>query len=140
VRFLGVDYGSSRTGLAVSDPLGVTCRPFGILAERDEDRLVAEILSTARQLAVEAIVIGVPRPLSGGTNQQLETVLSFVRHLQRDAQIEQDAQFAVSVWDERFTSSLARRGRAHSANEDAVAACYMLQSYLDAQSGTTGGR
>ncbi len=139
MRFLGVDYGSSRTGLAVSDPLGVTCRPFGILAERDEDRLVAEILSAARQLEVEAIVVGVPRPLSGGTNQQLETVLDFVRHLQRDAQIQQDAQIAVSVWDERFTSSLARRGRSRSGHEDAVAACYILQSYLDALSGTMGG-
>jgi putative Holliday junction resolvase len=133
VRFLGVDYGSSRTGLAVSDPLGVTCRPFGILAERDEDRLVAEILSTARELEAQTIVVGIPRPLSGGSNQQLETVLDFVRHLQRDAQV------AVSVWDERFTSSLARRGRSRSKHEDAVAAAYMLQSYLDTLSGTTGG-
>lgn len=139
MRFLGVDYGSSRTGLAVSDPLGITCRPFGILAERDEDRLVAQILSTARELGVEAIVVGIPRPLSGGSNQQLETVIAFVTHLQHYVQAGQDGRIAVETWDERFTSSLARRGHSGHGHRDAVAACYLLQSYLDALSGTTGG-
>lgn len=130
VRFLGVDYGSSRTGLAVSDPMAVTCRPFGILAQRDKDRLIGEILSTARELGVEVIVVGIPRPLAGGTNRQLETVLDFVRQLESGAQRGQGGRIAVHTWDERFTTSLARR-RPRSNKEDAVAACYMLQSYLD---------
>ena len=40
LRLLGVDYGKTRTGLALSDPLGVTCRPLAVLTERDADRLV----------------------------------------------------------------------------------------------------
>ena len=132
MRFLGVDYGSSRTGLALSDPLGVTCRPFGILAQRDEERLIQGILEAATVEQVGSIVVGLPRPLSGKTNRQMESVLSFVKRLECEASI------PVQTWDERFTTSLAQRGRTRKKPQDAVAACYMLQSYLDTLT-TTGG-
>jgi putative Holliday junction resolvase len=132
VRILGVDYGSSRTGLALSDPLGVTCRPFGILAERDEERLIQGILRVALEEQVSSIVVGLPRPLSGKPNRQMENVLSFVSHLVREAPV------PVRTWDERFTTSLAQNGRTREKPQDAVAACYMLQSYLDTLT-TTGG-
>ncbi len=131
MRFLGIDYGSRRTGLALSDPLGVTCRPFGILTERDEEHLVSKILFTAKEQKVDALVVGLPRPLSGRSNSQVERVLSFAEHLRNDSQI------PVRTWDERFTTSLARRSHARLETRDAVAACYMLQNYLDALSNTT---
>lgn len=138
MRVLGVDYGSVRTGLAVSDPFGVTCRPFGILTKRDEESLVSDILFTAKELNVEAIVVGIPRPLSGGTNRQLETVLGFVKHLQQVAENALGVHMVIRTWDERFTTSLARR-HARLGQDDAVAACYMLQDYLDTLSRATGG-
>jgi putative Holliday junction resolvase len=133
VRLLGVDYGSTRTGMSLSDPLGVTCRPLGVIVERDEDRLVAELLATAREQQADGIVVGLPRPLSGGTNQQMERVLGFVKRL------ESDTSLPVRTWDERYTSCLAGKGRRPGESRDAVAACYMLQNYLDALTITTGG-
>jgi putative Holliday junction resolvase len=133
VRLLGVDYGSTRTGMALSDPLGVACRPLGVVTERDEQRLIWEILETGREQQVDCIVVGLPRPLSGGTNRQMERVLGFVRRLEAATSI------PVRTWDERYTSSLAERGRRPGEPRDSVAACYMLQNYLDTLTITPGG-
>jgi putative holliday junction resolvase len=125
MRALGVDYGSSRTGLALSDPLGITCSPLSTLAEKDDERLIAKIVETSREQRVDRIVVGLPRPLSGGTNRQSADALAFKERLERAATI------PVVMCDERFTSKLAERGRRGSTGKDAVAACYMLQSFLD---------
>ena len=140
MRTLGVDYGSVRTGLALSDPLGVTCSPLEIIVERDEPTLVRRILERAASDEVGLIVVGLPRPLSGGTNAQLERAESFLRALAEATTL------PVRGWDERFTSKLATSSRAASsrtrrrgaqrpnAATDDVAACHLLQNYLDAQS------
>jgi putative Holliday junction resolvase len=127
MRVLGVDFGRSRTGLALSDPLKVTCSPLTVVEEKDEDRLVERIVSTALQEDVSEIVVGFPRPLAGGTNAQCDAVMAFKARLQDATRIH------VRLWDERFTSKLAGRGRTHKGAEDAVAACYILQSYLDSR-------
>jgi putative Holliday junction resolvase len=130
VRILGVDLGRSRTGLALSDPLEMICRPFDIVAERDEERLIVKIAIVVEEEGVGEIVVGLPRPLSGGTNLQMESVLSFTERLQHAVAV------PVVVWDERFTSKMAGEGRSRTVAHDSVAACYMLQSYLDSK--TTG--
>lgn len=127
MRVLGVDFGHSRTGLALSDPMRVACRPFDILVERDEERLVARIVGVAQDEEVGEIVVGLPRPLSGGTNRQMEDVLLFVEQLKRATTL------PVVTWDERFTSKLAEKGRSAKRSHDAVAACYLLQSYLESR-------
>ena len=132
MRFLGVDYGDSYTGLAISDPLGITCSPLSVVCERDESRLIASIVAEVARLHVERIVVGVPRPLSGGVNEQKETVLKFVGHLELEAPV------PVCTWDERFTSKLAGRHRGRGERDDAVAACYMLQDYLNTLTINTG--
>ncbi len=125
MRRLGVDLGRSRTGLALSDSLGLTCRPLAVVAERDEARLIAQIVAVAREEGVGEIVVGLPRPLAGGANQQMNYVLSFGERLQAAVCV------PVTMWDERFTSKLAGAGRPGSKARDDVAACYMLQNYLD---------
>lgn len=125
MRTLGIDLGLSRTGLALSDPLGLTCSPFGIVAERDQGRLIARIAALTEEEEVGEIVIGLPRPLAGGTNRQVESVLLFVERLKHAVGV------PVVTWDERYTSKLARSGRPLSKARDDVAACYMLQSYLE---------
>jgi putative Holliday junction resolvase len=132
MRVLGVDYGSRRTGLALSDPLGVTCGPLGVLAEVDGERLVAKIAETARQYGVEEIVVGMPRPLSGGSNRQSDETSGFKERLAAAVTV------PVRMWDERFTSKLAAQGRgARRTPRDAVAACYMLQGFLDSRANDT---
>lgn len=127
MRILGVDFGEKRTGLALSDPVGVTCRPLKVVAERDLVRLAQLIAAAAQENEAGCIVLGLPRPLRGGRNQQVEKVLGFKPLLERQAGI------PVILWDERFTSKLAKRRYRSEGSQDAVAACYLLQNYLDAQ-------
>jgi putative holliday junction resolvase len=127
-----VDFGWTRTGLALSDPLAVTCSPLEIIAERDEERLILRIAAVAEQRGVGEVVVGLPRPLSGGTNRQMADVLAFVERLEREMTI------PVQVWDERFTWKLAVEGRPRGRAHDAVAACYILQNYLDSRAMRSG--
>jgi putative Holliday junction resolvase len=126
VRSLGIDLGDRRTGVALSDPLGVTCRPLDVIDECNEARLIERIVELARSFEAAEIVVGLPRPLSGGSNRQLERVLAFVTAL------EVQTGMMVKTWDERFTSKLAGPAGTRTGARDAVAACYMLQNYLDA--------
>ena len=140
MRVLGVDYGAVRTGLALSDPVGFICAPLEILVERDERALIARILVRAKEEDVTEILVGLPRPLSGGTNAQLEQAESFLAALTAATTI------PVRGWDERFTSKLAEKSRVATGRgrrkgvpgpgepTDDVAACHLLQSYLDARS------
>ena len=105
MRVLGVDFGRARTGLALSDPVGVACSPLGVVTERDEERLIESIATVTTDHQVGEIVVGLPRPLSGGTNRQMADVLTFVGRLQSSVAV------PVRVCDERFTSKLAERGR-----------------------------
>ena len=134
MRSLGLDVGKRRTGVALSDPLGVTCRPVEVIEEPDVERLIQRIVELAGGFEVEEIVVGLPRPLAGGTNEQVEWVRTFV------AALESRSRFAVKTWDERFTTKLAGEPGPKTGARDAVAACYMLQNYLDAHANARGER
>jgi putative holliday junction resolvase len=138
MRLLGVDFGGSRTGLALSDPVGITCSPLGTVTEKDEDRLIEKILQAVTEHGAGMIVVGLPRPLGGGTNAQSEAAVAFKERLESQAPI------PVTMWDERFTSRLADRGHerkgggaSRKGEQDAVAACYMLQNFLDSRTDLT---
>jgi putative Holliday junction resolvase len=129
MRILAVDPGEARTGLALSDPHAVTCRPLRVLHERDVSAVIAQVLSVAHDEGVDEVIVGVPRPLGGGRSEQMTWAEEFARRLA------ERAPCPVHTWDERFTSKLAERGRRKGAPPaDSVAACHLLQSYLDARS------
>ncbi len=132
MRCLGVDLGDARTGLALSDPHGVICSPLDVLEERDSERLLLRIVEAARLHEAGKIVVGLPRSLRGGANTQSDKVLEFVATLAEYSRME------VDTWDERFTSRLAESHRVPGKSHDAVAACYMLQNYLDARANLRG--
>jgi putative holliday junction resolvase len=125
VRVLGIDLGTSRTGVALSDPLGVTCTPLPVIRERDQDVVLLRVVALAEEHAAAEIVVGLPRPLKGGSNEQLAAVVAFKERLAAST------AKTVAAWDERFTSKLADRGGKRTGEQDSVAACYMLQDYLD---------
>ena len=132
MRVLGIDLGTRRTGLALSDPLGIACSPLEVIEERDRERLLLRIVQVAGEQDVEEIVVGLPRPLAGGTNAQLESVAAFV------AVLKQRVGARVATWDERFTSKLAQKDASGRRRQDAVAACYILQGYLDSRAHSRG--
>jgi putative holliday junction resolvase len=142
-RVLAVDLGERRTGVALSDELGILASPLCILRVRTRDRVeaVAEIV---HRHSVAEIVVGFPRTLRGEIGPQARRVDRFVEELRRAV----DAP--VRTWDEQYStaeavarlaatqqkpvrrgSSPARRGRADGYDVDALAAAVILQEYLD---------
>jgi len=139
-RVLGVDLGTRRIGLAVSDLLGITAGPLSVI-ERSGNRAVDHdrILAAAQEAEAERIVVGLPLSLSTGRpGPAANAVLAEVAELaERAGRCEPSV--AVETWDERFTTVTAEaalaaggvRGRARRQAVDKVAAAVILQSWLD---------
>jgi putative pre-16S rRNA nuclease len=125
---LALDYGSARTGVAVSDPTGTVARPLGVVEAAATEQGIARLVELAREEEVDRVVVGLPVTLRGEHGSQAEETDRFVALL-RDA-----LDVPIESFDERFTTKLARqtgRGRAKRPTaEDAVAAAHLLASYL----------
>jgi len=154
MRSLGLDVGDKRTGVAISDPQGILATPLTVLASKDEDALINEIIKLVEQYKAECIVVGLPRRLNGELGKQAGKVTDFADKLSWQAKQSSLNQLDVKLWDERFSTkaaerlmieaggkgsklrSRAKRGaRNHSfsvkAEVDAVAAAFILQGFLD---------
>jgi len=133
-RFLALDVGAKRIGIAVSDELGLTAQPVLTLAvhrnPRDDLRSIARL---ARRFAVAGIVVGNPLHLSGDASPQAVKTQQFA------ARLGELTGLPIHLWDERLTSREAHQilyeaGRAredHKQVVDQVAATLILQSFLD---------
>ena len=122
---LALDYGSARTGVAVSDATGTLARPVGVVeqaASRDGLRRLAELVAAE---GVERVVVGLPLTLRGDAGAQAEETAAFV------AALEQLVDVPVESFDERFTTALAASGPSGNAPEDARAAAHLLEGWLD---------
>jgi putative Holliday junction resolvase len=135
-RILGIDYGSRRVGLAISDPLSITAQPYATWRRTDESDLVSRITALVRAENVDRVVVGFPLTLKGTKSQRSLVTERFAGRL-TDA-----CPVPVLLWDERLTTVQAHRalhlmGKAPSRTRervDVIAAALMLQSYLDGQS------
>jgi putative holliday junction resolvase len=139
-RVLGVDLGTRRIGLAVSDPLRLTAGPLAVI-ERSGDPAIDHdrILAAAREAEASTIVVGLPLSLSSGrAGPAARAVLDEVAELAGRAAAA-DPSVAIETWDERLTTVTAEavlsaagvRGRARQQAVDKVAAAVILQSWLD---------
>ena len=126
MKVLALDYGSARTGVAVSDPTGAVARPLGVIEAVDTDGGLARLLDVVRSEDVERIVVGLPVTLRGERGGQADATERFVERLRAAVDV------PVETFDERFTTALARAGEARAA-EDAVAAAHLLSSFLSWQ-------
>ncbi len=154
MRSLGLDVGDMRTGVAISDPQGILATPLTVLASKDEDALINEILKLVEQYKAERIVVGLPRRLNGELGKQAGKVTAFTDKLSWQAKQNNLNQLDIQLWDERLSTkaaerlkmkagsqrnklrSKAKRGaRNHSfsvkAEVDAIAAAFILQGFLD---------
>lgn len=142
VRVLGVDHGTRRTGLALSDPGGTIAQPLEVVAG-DEKAALARIVAVVEEREVVEVVVGLPINMDGSIGRQALAVRAFVDRLTGLLTV------PIATWDERLTSLQAdqalarpdpRRGGTRRRvtrvdkleKRDKVAACLMLQSYLDA--------
>jgi putative holliday junction resolvase len=123
VKVLALDYGSARTGVAVSDPTGTVARPLGVVERAASEDGIARLVDLAREEDVERIVVGLPITLRGEHGAQAEETDRFVQLLRAAVDL------PVESFDERFTTKLAEAGETR-AEQDAVAAAHLLSSYL----------
>jgi putative Holliday junction resolvase len=129
VRVLALDYGSARTGVAVSDPSGTIARPVGVVEDAASENGLARLAELVRAHEAERIVVGLPLTMRGSHGEQAEETERFVEALRAAVAV------PVESFDERFTSDLAGRDEAPAAAEDARAAAHLLTSYLAWSSG-----
>ncbi len=151
---LAIDYGKKRLGLALSDELGVTTRPFAIWTRTNRRRDLARLRDVARQNAVRRIVVGLPLHLDGTKSEMCEEAEAFA------ARVAKFLGLPVELMDERLSSWEAhqspaaakskRRARRHSSTGqdlagaktplDGIAAAIILQDYLDRRRRQTGSQ
>jgi putative Holliday junction resolvase len=123
VKVLALDYGSARTGVAVSDPTGTVARPLAVVERAASEAGIRRLLELAREQDADAIVVGLPVTLRGERGRQAEETEAFVELLRAATDL------TVDTFDERYTTKLARASGG-KAERDAVAAAHLLSSYL----------
>ena len=121
MKVLALDYGSARTGVAVSDPTGTLARPLGTVRGASSDEGLRELADLVRTEEAERVVVGLPLTLRGELGKQAEETERFA------AALEAILDVPVERFDERFTTTLAGPG----GNDDARAAAHLLTSYLE---------
>ena len=120
---LALDYGSARTGVAVSDPTGTIARPVGIVERAGSEAGLARVAELVAAEGAERVVVGLPLTLRGERGEQARETERFVESLSRAVDV------PVETFDERFTTDLAQQTAGRAA-EDAAAAAHLLSSYL----------
>jgi putative holliday junction resolvase len=124
VKVLALDYGSARTGVAVSDPTGTLARPVGIVEKAFTESGLAEVARLVRDEEAERVVVGLPLTMRGTRGEQVAETERFVDALRVVVDV------PVELFDERFTTDLAQQ-TAGAAPEDALAAAHLLSTYLE---------
>jgi putative holliday junction resolvase len=124
VKVLALDFGSARTGVAVSDPTGTLAKPLEVVERAATAEGLDHVVAIARREEAELIVVGLPITLRGERGSQALETERFVEALRVAADV------PVETFDERFTTTLAQQ-HASAAPEDAAAAAHLLTTYLE---------
>jgi putative Holliday junction resolvase len=123
LRVLALDHGRARCGVAVSDPSGTLATPLEPVLRPDTKKGLARVREVIEATGAERVVVGLPVSLSGGDSDQTREARAFAERLQRAVAV------PVELYDERFTTSLARKAGG-SASLDSRAAAVLLDEWL----------
>ncbi len=132
-RILAIDYGRKRTGLAVTDILRITANPLLTVETKDLLNWLADYL---RKEQVDEVVIGHPTQMNGEESESMNYIRPFMGNFKK-----QFPNIPITMYDERFTSVLAhqamiaggmkKKDRQNKAVVDKIAACIILEGYLE---------
>lgn len=132
-RLVGIDYGKKRTGIAVSDPLGIFASPLETVATA---KIIDYLKSYTQKESVKGFVVGYPMNLNNKPAECAGYVDVFLKQLGKHF-----PEIPVILEDERFTSQIAMRAmidggmkksdRREKGNVDKVSAAIILQSYME---------
>jgi putative Holliday junction resolvase len=133
MRYLGLDVGDVRIGVALSDETATLASGLDTIQRVGPRKDVKAVAELVRCHEVAELVVGLPRRLDGGLGPQAQKVLAFMDELRTAVKV------PVVPWDERFTSAVANRvliegdvsRKGRKAVVDKVSAILILQNYLD---------
>lgn len=135
MKIMGIDLGSKKIGIAVSDEMRWTAQGIKVIKRIGINRDIEEIIKLVNEYDVDEIVVGLPINMNGTMGQQAEKVLSFIERLKAKITI------PVNTWDERLSTvavtrvllegNIKREKRKEVV--DKMAAVYILQGYLDSK-------
>lgn len=133
MKILGVDFGDSRTGYAISDALGFGASVLEAFRCTNIETVAEHTAELAKSLSAEKIVLGYPKNMNGSLGPRAEKTKLF------SELIGEFCDIPVILWDERLTTVSAHnlmnetnvRGKKRKDSVDSISAAYLLQSYLD---------
>ena len=131
MRYLAIDYGTRRTGLAICDPNETIVSPLTVL--QSEQTLSEKIGQIVKDESVEAIVLGLPLNMDGSEGPQIQLVLKFADQLQAHLKIPvylQDERLSSFGAEEKLAPANLSRGE-KKKRLDAVAAAEILEAFLE---------
>ena len=136
MRFMGIDPGMKRVGLASGDDEAGLASPYKTLLRKDDPSLLRELIAEARLLEAQTVVVGLPLRMNGLEGPESKRARGLGKALAERGKL------IVVMWDERLTTVAAERelrgvgmrGEKKKGMIDQAAATLLLQSYLDAQS------
>ncbi len=136
---MSVDFGDSRTGIAVCGKSEMIASPVCVISEKDFNKCIEKTAVLAKEQRAEEIVVGYPKNMNGTIGVRAEKCRLFSEELSKLVDC------PVKLWDERCTTVSAHnalnvtntRGKKRKAVVDAVAAVIILESYLDYRRNTS---
>ena len=132
MRVFAIDYGDARTGIAISDIMGMIVGQTTVIHSRNAKKTADEIAKLIKQVGAEKIVMGFPRNMDGSEGPRADLYREFA------ALVEEVTAMPVILWDERRTTVEAHNilsahnyhGQKRKNTVDAVAASLILEGYL----------
>jgi putative holliday junction resolvase len=134
MRILGLDHGTVRLGVALSDESNIIASPQPPIAAQPLAAALKQLAALVQEKQVSLIILGMPRNLNGTYGPAADKVKAFAEELKKSVPV------PVRFWDERLTSAQANRSLIEAGTRredrkdkvDGMAAALLLQSYLDA--------
>lgn len=136
MRIMGIDYGDSRVGIAISDPLGYTAQGLKTVPNKVYSKMINSILEIAREYQISRVVIGLPKNMDGTLGFRSEITMQFADDIKKelnDIEIVFQDERLTTVQAAGFLNETNTRGKSRKNIIDTVAAEIILQSYLDSK-------
>lgn len=132
MRIMAIDYGDARTGVAISDALGILTGETRVIHSKKQELVLDELCALVEQYAIAELVLGYPKNMNGSIGPRAEKSEALAEQLRKRT------GKPVILWDERRTtvdahrilSETGNRGKRRKEKVDAVAASLILEGYL----------
>ncbi len=135
MRILGIDYGDARVGVAVTDLLGFMANGVKTIQNKSTKKLISELKALIDEYSPEKIVVGLPKNMDGTEGFRVDATHEFVELLKTvyDGEIVLQDERLTSAEAKRYLSATNTFGKKRKDVLDTVAACLILEQYLQSQ-------